>query len=87
MTSLKNRTIEIACDGQPMELWEKMLVLHCVRAGTAANPNCAFAMIVGISHEAADEACEEMHRRLKAAHIKITGDPPETLTTHKDIIQ
>lgn len=87
MTSLKNRTIEIVCDGEPMDLWEKMLVLHCIRAGTDTNPNCAFAMVAGVSHEAADEAYDEMHRRLKAARITIVRDDrPPAAAPHKDVI-
>lgn len=90
--SLKNKQVVIVCDGEPMELWEKCLLLHMVRAGVATNPNCVLVMMTGASHEDADEACDEAIRRLKGARISFsglptTGDTHEFRHGHKDIIQ
>ncbi len=85
-TTLKNRTIDLECDGEPKELWEKCLALHLVRSGSSVSPNCALAMIAGISHEDADEALAEMTRRLKAARINISEEP-RPASGHKDLIQ
>lgn len=92
MTTLKNQTIDLQCDSEPKELWEKCLALHLVRAGVGISPNCALAMIAGVSHEEADEALDDMRRRLKAARITITGDQEPArgdhgIHIHRDIIQ
>lgn len=87
MTSLKNQQIDLQCDGEPMDLWERCLALHLVRAGTPINPTCALAMVAGVTHEEADEAFAEMNRRLKNARIKLTGVPPVNPAPHRDILQ
>lgn len=90
MTTLKNQTIDLECDGEPKELWEKALALHMVRAGVGMSPNCALAMIAGVSHEEADEALIDLKRRLKSARISFDDGTARTdhgIHVHKDVIQ
>lgn len=59
-------TITVNCDGEPKQNWEKCLVLHMIHDQKMLTPVCALVMIAGITHEEAEEALEEMNRRLVA---------------------